>query len=350
MKIIINNSSTQSGYIFFLLYSLTLFISTEAVSHETAHESHYVISKQWQDLANGTQAIGKSHGEIDVDKNGNFYVSIMGTNEQKGGVRIYSPEGKYLGDVPNAPDDFHGFVIHQDKNGQEYIYGTSLKYKRIMKMTLAGDVIFSIDAVKAIPAEFHNSEKYKNNQAKPKLKLTAIDVDQAGNLYVVDGYSLDYIHKFNEKGNYTATFGGKDAPYRFNNCHKIHIDPRFLPNRLICTDRKNGRLVHMGLDGSLIGNYAEYLRRPSAVAFYNDLAAVAEISGRVSLLNKAGVTVKTLGTNDVKAEINTNITKPNQWRTGVFTAPHGITFDHQGNLFITEWNKTGRIVRFDLQE
>ncbi|WP_111979566.1 hypothetical protein [Algibacillus agarilyticus] len=319
--------------------------------HVNSHENHleFDVSTQWLDLANGAHKIGKSHGEIDIDQQGQFYISTMSDGNTKGGIRVYSPAGDYLHNVANAPDDFHGFVIRQDQNGQEYIYGTSLKYKQIIKMTLQGEIIFNIAADKTIPKQFQKIVKHKNAASKPTLKLTAIDVDQQGNLYVVDGYSLDYIHKYNEKGQYLTTFGGQGSPYYFNNCHKIHIDPRYTPNRLICTDRKNGRLVHMMLDGGLIGTYATDLRRPSSVAFYNDIAAVAEISGRVSLIDKGGKTIKTLGTNDIASEINTNVTEPDKWRVGVFTAPHGITFDHQGNLYITEWNKWGRLVRFDLQ-
>lgn len=338
-----------------LLILMSTTLAALYVKNSFAHDDHdhptppnYEVSQKWSELSNGKHLVGKSHGEIDVAKDGQFYLSIMGTPELKGGLHIYSAEGKYVGDVANAPDDFHGFVIHQDNDGKEYIYGTSLVHKRIIKMTLDGEVLLNIDAVKAIPSKYHNLDTFKNNQPKPKLKLTAIDVDNQGNMYVVDGYSLDYIHKFDAKGHYLTTFGGQDSPYKFDNCHKIHIDPRFEPNRLICTDRKNSRLVHMNLDGALIGTYASNLRRPSSVAFYGNIAAVAEISGRVSLIDKAGDTVSTLGTNDIKQEINTNVTKPNQWRTGVFTAPHGITFDNKGNLFVTEWNKTGRIVRFDL--
>ena len=335
------------------IFSLTINIaaySHEDHAHQGEQQNNYDVSKQWLDLSDGSQKIGKSHGEIAVAKDGKFYLSVMGDNDELGGIRVYSPEGKYLFDVPNASDDFHGFVIHQDENGQEYIYGASLKYQQIIKMTLDGQIVLKIAAVNAIPIKYHNLSKNKNNQAAPKLKLTAIDVDQQGNMYVVDGYSLDYIHKFDTQGNYLTTFGGQNSPYNFDNCHKIHIDPRFQPNRLMCTDRKNGRLVHMKLDGALIGTYADNLRRPSSVAFYGELAAVAEISGRVSLIDKSGKTINTLGTNDVTEEINTNVTEPEKWRTGILTAPHGITFNNKGDLFITEWNKWGRIVRFDLQK
>jgi hypothetical protein len=35
------------------------------------------------------------------------------------------------------------------------------------------------------------------------------------------------------------------------------------------------------------------------------------------------------------------------WREGVVTSPHGITFDGQGNILETEWNVFGRVLRWD---
>jgi len=57
--------------------------------------------------------------------------------------------------------------------------------------------------------------------------------------------------------------------------------------------------------------------------------------------------VKTLGANDVKEQTATNKVKPADWRTGIFTAPHGIDFDAAGNLYVTEFNEFGRVLRFD---
>ncbi len=78
------------------------------------------------------------------------------------------------------------------------------------------------------------------------------------------------------------------------------------------------------------------------------MLALCQIAGRVSILDKTGQPLATLGTNETKGQINTNRVKPEQWQAGVFTAPHGIAFDKEGNLYITEWNKFGRILRYDL--
>jgi YD repeat-containing protein len=39
--------------------------------------------------------------------------------------------------------------------------------------------------------------------------------------------------------------------------------------------------------------------------------------------------------------------KPADWREGVVTSPHGITFDNDGNILETEWNQFGRVLRWN---
>ena len=35
------------------------------------------------------------------------------------------------------------------------------------------------------------------------------------------------------------------------------------------------------------------------------------------------------------------------WKEAVFTAPHGVAWDEQGNVFVMDWNASGRISRLD---
>lgn len=74
---------------------------------------------------------------------------------------------------------------------------------------------------------------------------------------------------------------------------------------------------------------------------------MGEIEGRVSFLDKAGKTVLTLGHNTVTEQTATNQVKPADWRTGILTAPHGLDFDREGNLYVTEYNLFGRVLRYN---
>jgi hypothetical protein len=109
-------------------------------------------------------------------------------------------------------------------------------------------------------------------------------------------------------------------------------------------------MFHVELDGTnpqMIANKG--LRNPSSASFHGELMCVAEIAGRVSVWNKEGQMVAALGANDTKGQTNTPKVAPADWREGVVTSPHGITFDNAGNILETEWNIFGRVLRWNRQ-
>ncbi|NQV25726.1 MAG: hypothetical protein HQ518_15315 [Rhodopirellula sp.] len=323
-------SSVLRISIFVLMLSSVTVLTSAADPQFTAVEG-------WLKPAPDMQTIGQAHGDVAVASNGDVYVSVGGT---RGGVQVFDKSGKYIRNVPNAPDDFHGFVIHKEPGG-EFIYGARLAGQSILKMQLDGRIVLSI-AGSTIPPEL-----VRMRDGKPNLRLTNVDVAPDGRIFAVDGYSSDIIHVFDANGEYLESFGGKAAPYGFKTCHKIAIDTRFDPPRILCCDRENRRVVHLSIAGEVLSVVKE-MKRPAAVAVFKDWAAIAEIEGRVSLIDKEGRTVATVGANDVKAQTATNKVKPADWRTGILTAPHGIAFDTAGNLFVTEYNIYGRVVRYDL--
>jgi len=72
---------------------------------------------------------------------------------------------------------------------------------------------------------------------------------------------------------------------------------------------------------------------------------VAELEGRVTILDKDGKVLAHIGTNDNAAEYHVNTTPPSVWKPDRFYAPHGITYDPAGNLLVTEFNQYGRLTR-----
>jgi hypothetical protein len=296
-------------------------------------EVTYTLTPDFITPPPGKATIGDGHGEIRVDSAGLIYVSVQGQAE--GGIQVYSPEGKYLRHLAGVPGSLHGFVIHKEEGG-EFIYGAVLGEGRVLKMTLEGKTVLEIPKT-AFPAE----------QSAAGLKLTNCDVAPNGDIYVVDGYGKDWIFVFDKEGKFKSVFGGQGEPLKLSNCHKIFIDTRYTPARVLACDRGNNRMLHLDLDGKLIGVVADKdLRRPSSASFHGDLMCVAEIAGRVSVFDKDGKQVASLGVNDAAGETNTPAMKPEQWRTGTVTSPHGITFDNAGNILETEWNSYGRVLRW----
>lgn len=287
----------------------------------------------------GSRAVpGDSHGDIAVSPAGEVYASVQGG--PYAGIQVYSAKGRYLRNVPNAPTDLHGFIIAKGLDGQAAIFGVSRLAQKIVEMSLDGNMLLSIPAAEAIP------DTYRNHAGKaPATNLTGIAVAPNGDIYVTDGYGLSYIHRFDKSGKYITSFGGEGAPWNFDQAHKIAIDTRFAPARLLVTDRRHRRLVAMDLDGKILSVFGEGLRLPSAFSVRGDELAVAELEGRVTILDKAGQPIAHIGQNDNEAEFHVNTTPPSVWKESLFYAPHGLTFDKDGNLLVTEFSKYGRVTR-----
>jgi hypothetical protein len=297
-------------------------------------------ASDWLKLPEGRPQLGNMHGDISVSSKGDVYVSVQ---DPLAGLQVYAPDGRFLRNVPEAPSDLHGFVIRRQPDG-EFIFGVTLRGQTIVKMALDGKVVMTIPA-SAIPDEF----KVRNARSgQLALALTGMDVAPNGDLYVTDGYASDYIHRFDRTGKYLTSFGGKKEPYSFNTLHKLAIDTRFQPARIIACDRANNRVVHLSLNGELLGVVAKDLLLPAAIVISGDYAIVGELKGQVSVLDKTGQVVSRFGTNS-EPGVGGNQIKPEQWRTGVFTAPHGVAINDHGDLFVSEFNVFGRVLRFNRQ-
>jgi hypothetical protein len=305
-----------------------------------AQAQQYEAVADWLQMPAGRESLGPMHGDIAVSRAGEVYVSI----ETAGmGVQVFSPAGEYLRSLANAPADLHGFVIRDVGDG-EHIYGVSLRGQEFVKLTLAGDVVFTVTR-EAIPSEYWVVNRFSTGLG---VLLSGMDVAPNGDLYVTDGYSSDYVHRFDADGNYLETFGGKAEPYGFNILHKLAVDTRFVPLRIIATDRLNNRVVHLGLDGKFLGVVNDELLLPAALVIDGDNVIVGELNGRVTILDKAGAIVRHVGTSTQEG-IGTNAVPPAAWQTGRVIAAHGVAVNARGDLFVAEFSTFGRVHKFERQ-
>ncbi len=363
-----------------------LLLSSLAMLGSATAEVAYELVPNFITPPPGKETIGDGHGEIAVDSAGNIYVSVQ---EKDAGIQVYGKDGKYLKTL-KLPDSLHGFVVRKDGDG-EFLFGAMLKEARVIKAKLDGEVVMEIPT-SAFPAEQRDYvtvskaiPNEKDAKGRPKtttiaagvkksedaqqivltladgtekvipkekgvgaaggLKLTNCDVAPNGDIYVVDGYGRSHVFVFSREGKFKKAFGGPGEPYKFANTHKIFIDRRFEPARVFCCDRGNKRILHTDLDGNIIGVIATDLRNPSSASFHGDLVCIAESAGRVSVWDKDGKMVSECGTNP--ATTNTPGIAPKDWQQGIVTSPHGITFDNDGNILETEWNKWGRVLRWN---
>jgi hypothetical protein len=294
----------------------------------------------WLKLPDGRPTLGNQHGDVAVSAKGEVYVSVQ---DPQAGLQVYAQDGTFLRNVPDAPSDFHGFVIRKQPDG-EFIFGSRLREQTIVKMTLDGHVVMTIPP-SAIPDRFKNRNARSGQLA---LALTGLDVAPNGDIYVTDGYASDYIHRFDRTGKYLTSFGGKKEPYNFSTLHKLAMDTRFQPVRIIACDRANNRVVHLSLNGDFLGVVAKDLLLPAAVVISGDYAIIGELKGQVSVLDKSGSVVARLGSNTGEG-VGTNQLKPELWKPGIVVSPHGVAVNDRGDLFVSEFNQFGRVHRFNRQ-
>ena len=314
-----------------LLAALALITTSSAAGD-------YTVAGNRLKLPDGRAQLGNQHGDVAVSAASDVYVSVQ---DPAAGLQVFAPDGKFLRNVNGAPSDFHGFVIHKEAGG-EFIYGATLRGQTIVKMTLDGAIVMTIGSA-SIPDQYKVRNARSNQLA---LLLTGLDVAPNGDIYVTDGYASDYIHRFDKTGKYLASFGGKNPPYSFNTLHKLAIDTRFTPARLIACDRANNRVVHLSLDGQFLGVVAKDLLLPAAIVIDGDNAIVGELGGRVTVLDKGGAVVTRIGANTEQG-VGTNKLPPAQWREGFVLSPHGVALNAHGDLFVSEFSAFGRVHRFN---
>ena len=221
--------------------------------------------------------------------------------------------------------------------GAEFLLGTHLATRRIVLLTMDGQAVWTL----GVPME---SGFYQTAEAfQPTAALLAPD----GCLFVADGYGASLVHQFDPQRRYLKSFGGADAGEgQLRNCHGLTLDTRGPNPLLLISDRRNRRLVHFDLAGNFAGVVAENLRRPCGVAIFGDHLAVAELEGRVTILDRDQRLVTAIGDNPDSGQWAQYEVPPAAWSDGVFIAPHAVCFDPQGNLYISEWNAFGRLSKF----
>ena len=296
------------------------------VAVATGSGKHTYKNVPWWGMAEN-RGVGSTNGGVAIDKAGKIYFS---TDTVKG-ILIYDEKGKQTGQM--GPGNIHDLFIREEA-GQEYIWASHTAGKRLVKMTLEGKEVFQIP-----------------NEKTAEVKggwggVTAADIAPDGSIFVALGYGSNFIHKFDEQGQWIKTFAGRGKGVgQCNTAHGMAVDHRFDPPRILVADRENGRLTHWDLNGEWIGVAATGLRRPTDLAFRGDVVAVTELAGGVKILDKKGKVIALLGENPNSGQRGKNGVALNQALPGHFTAPHGLTFDSSGNLYVQDWNRFGRITK-----
>jgi DNA-binding beta-propeller fold protein YncE len=291
----------------------------------------YQWVKDWAKLPEGMR-FGNTHGAVVIDAQGRV---LMNTDSENA-IMIFSPEGKFIKawgkDWKNGT---HGMALHKDGK-TEYVYLTHFNRHQFAKCTLDGEIVW----VKDYPKD---SSVY---QKAEEFKPTGIAIAPNGDFYVTDGYGKSFVHQYNAKGDYVRSFGGPgNAAGQLRQPHGIWIDTREKEPKVLVADRANHRLQFFSMEGKFISMVAEDLRLPSNFHQRGSDIVIADLQGRVTILDKNNKLVTHLGDNENPKLRGQNPVPPEQWKEGQFISPHCVRWDSQGNLYVAEWLSTGRITK-----
>jgi hypothetical protein len=296
----------------------------------------YRVASNWGALPAGT-TFGGTHGGIAEDRAGHIYIST----QSQTGVLVYSADGVLIRTIASQYPEVHS-IVYAEEGGEEFLYttvqkGTPQENWLFVKMKTDGSVVMKITA----PPE-------AGFNAPNEWRLTAAVPGPDGSIFIANGYGDSRIFRFDSKGEYRASYAGKgNADGLFNCSHGLAVDTRYDQPLLLVCDRENRRLCHFDFDGKFVRTISQHLRRPCQVSFYGDYASVSELEGRVTILDRDNMPVAFLGDNPSKAQWANYQLSPSEIAAASFSAAHGCCIDRHANIYVSDWNHTGRVTKLE---
>lgn len=296
------------------------------------HNSHqYKIDLNWGALNADHYPVQDCH-EMVQDSKGRI---VLLTNHTKNNVIIYDKAGKLIEvwgtDYPGA----HGLTLNVE-GGEDFLYIADNKRHEIIKTTIDGKVVMTIPYPK-------ESGKYASaDQYVP----TETAIADNGDIYVTDGYGLQYVMHYNAKGELQNIFGGKgEGPANFDNAHGVCVDTRDVKNpTLLITARMQNKLKRFSLSGEYISSIdlpGAYICRP---VIHQSNVYLATIwsgdftfgTGFISILDQNDQLISAPG--GCVPRYENGQLNPMHQTLKIFQNPHDVCVDEEGNLYVAQWN------------
>lgn len=294
------------------------------------NEKRYKLVKDWVKTDAATLPVNDCH-EMVQDAKGRI---VLLTNETRNNVIFFDKKGKLLQTWGHDFPGGHGLTIWGDK--EQFLFVTDTDKNEFYKTTLDGKVLLTWK----YPVE---SGKYPDPR---RFVPTETTVTKNGEIYVADGYGMQYIIHYDKEGKIKNIFGGRgNEEKHLDNAHGITIDYRTSPETLIITDRTRCCFKRFSMTGDHIetiplpgacvcrpvikGNYlyAAVLRSPNL-----DTAD----SGFVIILNKENKVVSVLAGS--AAAYENGKLKTFHQTDNLFKHPHDVLVDDEENLYVCQWS------------
>ncbi|AUD05279.1 6-bladed beta-propeller [Spirosoma pollinicola] len=288
----------------------------------------------WGVLDAGKNPVNDCH-EMVQDAKGRI---ILLTNETKNNILIYDKSGKLLETWGHHYPGGHGLTLGGEGNDQ-YLLICDTDRNQVIKTDLKGRELMKLD----YPRE---TEKYAYpGQYKPTE--TAINPVN-GDIYVVDGYGLNYVTQYDKSGKLIRQWGGKgETNDTFDCCHGIVVDRRVATNpTLLITDRRHNALKRFSLDGKYLSTIAlpgSYICRPVIHgeniygAVFRSTSDSYPDSGYIQILDKNDRVVSTPGGSAPVYQDNKLAEQRKDRSNSPFLHPHDVLVDEDDSIYVAQW-------------
>lgn len=292
----------------------------------------YKPDPTWGNLDPAKVPVNDCH-EMVIDKKGRLFLL---TNETKNNIIIYNRSGKCIGAWGHEYPGAHGLTL-SDENGEEFLWIADNNRHAVFKTTLDGRVLLEIPWPK-------ESGKYTSaDQFVP----TETAIGPNGDIYIADGYGMQYIIHYDSAGRMKGIFGGRgEGNPHFDNAHGICLDTRDASNpTLLITERQRNELKRFSLDGTYISHVSlpgAYICRPVVHGKQVYLATLVSKmpwdsrSGFVTILDENNKVISVPGGD--APDYSTGALKPLTQNSSLFQHPHDVCIDDDENVYVAQWN------------
>lgn len=300
----------------------------------------YTLDPTWGRLPSGMKyGLGCA---VVVDSQDRIYVT---SRSQTPCVAVFDSQGQLLETWSADFADKIGFTVEKvaqtahglfwsREGSDEFFYFTENKGpnnigRRVYKTDLRGKVLYELGNV-----DTENSTSQKFQFDNP----TDVAVAPNGDIYVVDGYGSQLLHRFDKNFKHLKTIGGRGKEHgQFSTCHGIWVSTLGAEPEVYVADRANNRLEVFSLDLEYKRTIGD-MRNPCCFYQHAGHLYIPELGARVTILDAKDNIVARLGDG---AGIKREEVTPDK-----FITPHALTLDSAGNLYVVEWVPDGRVRRF----
>ena len=312
-------------------------------------DHRYEVQHAWPQLP--AKFTWQTTHNVAVDKAQNLYVIHEGRANLKDhpSIFVFDNEGKFIRAFGSQfQGGGHGLEVREE-NGEEFLYVCGYQQvKAFAKMTLKGDIVWWQNAPmdSGVYAKGEDTAKQAKWGQDRFLPTNFAFLDDGGFL-LADGYGSFYVHRFDKDGNWVSHFGGPgEGQGKFKTPHGIWVDRRGEEQRIVICDRAHHTLQVLTMEGEHLQTLDGY-GLPANIDTLGDLMLVPELHARVTLLDKDYKPVVRLGADVERVTKTEKGVREDEakWLDGKFVHPHDACFAANGDIFVAEWVRSGRVSR-----